>query len=310
MKKIVCTISIILFMLVTAGTVLGITGKTNTSDLNLRDGASLSSNVLMKINKNETLNIIEEDGDWYKVSYKNYTGYVSKQYINKDEETNQTPVENNNQVQDGNAKISSAATVYVLPLLNSTKMGTLPKDEVVTVISEIENWKYVQTNKFIGWILDSKVENSSNQNGNNENNTSNENQVANEVSNVENKIENEVADNNSTNNNGNSSNNNNSISTNNSSNSSNNTNSVSDNNSNSNTNSSSSSSNTSYPTTMYVNVDAVNIREDATTSSDVVASVGRNNPVRVTGESGDWYKVEVSDGKGYIMKKYLSKTEN
>lgn len=304
MKKIVCTISIILFMLVTAGTVLGITGKTNTSDLNLRDGASLSSNVLTKLNKNETLNIIEENGDWYKVSYKNYTGYVSKQYINKDEETNQTPVENNNQVQDGNSKILSATTVYVLPLLNSTKMGTLPKDEVVTVISEIENWKYVQTNKFIGWILDSKVENSSNQNGNNESNTSNENQVANEVSNVENKIENEVADNNnSTNNSSNNSNNTNSVSDN-------NTNSNNNNNSNSNTNSSSNSSNASYPTTMYVNVDAVNIREDATTSSDVVASVGRNNPVRVTGESGDWYKVEVSDGKGYIMKKYLSKTTN
>ena len=307
MKKIVCTISIILFMLATAGTVLGITGKTNTSDLNLRDGASLSSNVLTKINKNETLNIIEEDGEWYKVSYNNYTGYVSKQYINKDEDTNQTLVENNDEVQDGDAKISSAATVYVLPLLNSTKIATLEKGKVITIISEVKNWKYVQTDKFIGWILDSKIENSSNQN---ENNKNNENQVAHEINNVEeNNIENKAIDNNSNNANNSS---NNDINNDNNSNNNNNNNNNSDNNSNSNSNnnSSSNSSNASYPTTLYVNVDAVNIREEATTSSDVVASVGINTPVRVTGESGDWYKVEVSDGKGYIMKKYLSQTKS
>ena len=41
--------------------------------------------------------------------------------------------------------------------------------------------------------------------------------------------------------------------------------------------------------------------------SKAVTSIGKGTPVRVTGESGDWYKVEVSDGKGYVMKQFLSK---
>ena len=60
---------------------------------------------------------------------------------------------------------------------------------------------------------------------------------------------------------------------------------------------------------MYVNVDAVYIRAQATTSSDIVASVGLNTPVTVNGEDGDWYKVYVTDGSGYMMKKYLSKNK-
>ena len=68
-----------------------------------------------------------------------------------------------------------------------------------------------------------------------------------------------------------------------------------------------SESNTSYPVKMYVNVEAVYVRESATKDSKAVTSIGKGTPVRVTGESGDWYKVEVSDGKGYVMKQFLSK---
>ena len=274
MRKIVITISIILLMVAMAGTVFALTGTVNTNELNLRDGASLSSNVITRLNKNEILNIIGEEGDWYKVSYKNYTGYVSKQYLDKNEDTNQNIDENTTSVEEEN-KILSTATVYALPLLNSTKIGTLEQGKTVTIISQVGNWRYVQTNEIMGWILSSKVEESLNS----DNNNSNENQVSNENSTTENNtIENNTTSNTTT------TNNNNTNTTNNEEN--------------------------NYPTTLYVNVEAVNIREEATTSSDVVASIGLNTPVRVTGESGDWYKVEVSDGKGYIMKKYLSKTQN
>lgn len=70
------------------------------------------------------------------------------------------------------------------------------------------------------------------------------------------------------------------------------------------------STNIKYPTTMYVNVDAVNIRESASTTSKIVTSVGINCPVRVTAKEGDWYKVEVSDGKGYIKTEFLSLNKN
>ena len=285
MKKIFFTIFIIFFMVAMAGTVFALTGTVNTNELNLRDGASTSSNIITKLNKNETLNIIEETGDWYKVSYKNYTGYVSKQYLDKNEDTSQNNEENNTSIEDGDGKILSAATVYALPLLNSTQIGTLEQGKTVKIISEVGNWRYVQTNEIIGWILTNKLEETLDENENNSNTV--ENTVVNE--------NNDIAENNSTNE---------LISDDNSVN-----NTIVDNNEETNNNENNNDEN-SYPTTLYVNVEAVNIREDATTSSDVVASVGLNTPVRVTGESGDWYKVEVSDGKGYIMKKYLSKVKN
>ncbi len=285
MKKIFFTIFIIFFMVAMAGTVFALTGTVNTNELNLRDGASTSSNIITKLNKNETLNIIEETGEWYKVSYKNYTGYVSKQYLDKNEDTSQNNEENNTSIEDGDGKILSAATVYALPLLNSTQIGTLEQGKTVTIISEVGNWRYVQTNEIIGWILTNKLEEALNEDENSSNTV--ENTVVNENNDIaENNTTNElISDDNNVNNN------------------------IADNNEETNNNENNNDEN-SYPTTLYVNVEAVNIREDATTSSDVVASVGLNTPVRVTGESGDWYKVEVSDGKGYIMKKYLSKAKN
>ena len=175
--------------------------------------------------------------------------------------------------------------LYALPLLNSTQIGTLEQGKNVTIISEVGNWRYVQTNEIIGWILTNKLEETLDENENNSNTV--ENTVVNENNDIaeNNSINELISDDNSVNN------------------------TIVDNNEETNNNENNNDEN-SYPTTLYVNVEAVNIREDATTSSDVVASVGLNTPVRVTGESGDWYKVEVSDGKGYIMKKYLSKAKN
>ena len=64
--------------------------------------------------------------------------------------------------------------------------------------------------------------------------------------------------------------------------------------------------NSNYPLTMYVNVDAVYIRQKASTDSEKVTSIGLNTPVTVKGTEGDWYKVETNDGSGYMLKQYLS----
>ena len=60
---------------------------------------------------------------------------------------------------------------------------------------------------------------------------------------------------------------------------------------------------------MYVNVEAVNVRSEASATSKIVTSVGKDTPVTVKGKEGDWYKIEVSDGKGYIKADYLSKNK-
>ncbi len=297
MKKLVITVLIILLIVFSANIVLATTGTVNTQGLNLRDGASTSgTNIITKIDKNEVLNIQEDLGDWYKVTYKDYTGYVSKQYVDKNVEStnNEEPNDENPQgnsgtsnLEKGQGKILTESKVYVLPLLNSTQISTIKSNEIVTIISEVGNWKYIQNSQISGWIIANNIEgslkaednNTSVEKPNNNENNSVENNPQNEINNNENNEENNQENNQQNN---------------------------QENNQQNNQVNNQENASITYPTSLYVNVDAVNIRQEPTTSSSIVASVGLNTPVRVTGEEGDWYKAEVSDGKGYIMKKYLS----
>ncbi|MGL5870691.1 SH3 domain-containing protein, partial [Clostridium chrysemydis] len=55
-----------------------------TSSLRVREGKSINSKVLGYLKPNEKVKIKEKSGDWYKIEFKNSTGYVSKDYIKED----------------------------------------------------------------------------------------------------------------------------------------------------------------------------------------------------------------------------------
>jgi len=61
------------------------TGKvSNVSDgsyLNLRDGAGMSANIIGHLLPGTEVTVLGEEGDWYKVSLSEQTGYVSKDYL-------------------------------------------------------------------------------------------------------------------------------------------------------------------------------------------------------------------------------------
>lgn len=269
MKKYVCTILIIsiALSLILAGMSLASTGTIRNSDfLNLRESPSTSANLLVRMPGNASFEILEEEGDWYRVQYEEYTGYVSKQYVNVSDEVVNSDIE---PTINSNGIINKNSDVYVLPLLNSTKIGTLSSSDEVLVISLTGKWAYVQNDNISGWIFASNVNGVENNTDTTSNNAEEDNASVQTTSD-----ENEATDNENAN-----------------------VESEED---------SSESEDTSYPKTMYVNVDAVYIRESATTESEAVASVGLNTPVTVNGEEGDWYRVYVTDGTGYMMKQYLS----
>ena len=56
-------------------------GVVNTSSLVLRKSASKSSKALQTLDKGDEVDVISAKGDWYKVSYGKYTGYVMKKYV-------------------------------------------------------------------------------------------------------------------------------------------------------------------------------------------------------------------------------------
>jgi len=296
MKKIATTIIMIIIMTMIATVAWAATGTVNTQDLNMREGASTSKNVIKQLAKGTEVNILSEEGEWYQISVNNITGYVNKKYIDKKEETvtedpNKGTVNTNPDMINDVSKIKETTTVYVLPLLNSTKIATIDQNTIIDIISEAGNWCYIQNDDVSGWVMASKITGKKKNTGDTSaeiTNVVNNTVSNNDVENEENVVEqvNDITTPNQTENNI--------------------VNEVNTTVSNT-VDKKTSESNTSYPVQMYVNVEAVYVRESATKDSKAVTSIGKGTPVRVTGESGDWYKVEVSDGKGYVMKQFLSK---
>ncbi len=305
MKKIIITSIIVLIMTIFAGTVLAKTGTVNTPRLNLRDGAStVDTNILKKLDKGVTVNIVEEQDGWYKITYENLSGYVKNEYVDINPETQTgtttgeagvTTGKSENEPQgegSDDCKMISDADVYVLPLINSTKISKIKANTKITIISENGNWKYIQSEDKLGWVISSKVKGGKNQltepqgnQGNNvlentlpQQNETNENTTTNSV-------QNQVTNNNTN------------VSVDNSTIGSQTSNGDEGN---------SSNSNSQFPKTMYVNTEAVNIRRYANTTSDIIDRIEKNTPVTVTGEQDGWYKVTWNGIKAYIKNDYLS----
>ena len=57
------------------------TGTVNTDALVIRQKADTESKALQTLRDGETLEILSSSGDWYKVSYGRFTGYVMKKYV-------------------------------------------------------------------------------------------------------------------------------------------------------------------------------------------------------------------------------------
>lgn len=84
-------------------TTVKVTGDT----INVRKGASTSSEVIAMLSKGVECELLEEVDGWYKIKYKSYTGYISKDYSKKVEDNssqnNESPnlsSGNNNETSD------------------------------------------------------------------------------------------------------------------------------------------------------------------------------------------------------------------
>lgn len=67
----------------TSSTFAKFTGYVTASTLNVRSGAGTSHSILGTLSKGTAVTVTGQSGNWYKISYKSKTAYVSKQYISK-----------------------------------------------------------------------------------------------------------------------------------------------------------------------------------------------------------------------------------
>ena len=96
-KKIKYTIVVACTCLATAfmgRTTLATTGTLINETTRLREKASTNSEIVELLSENEKVEVITEEGEWYKVKYtsndKTYTGYVRKDMVKADSKTNES----------------------------------------------------------------------------------------------------------------------------------------------------------------------------------------------------------------------------
>ena len=81
-KRVLLSMAIILILLTTS--VFAVTGKVTGSKVRIREKADIKSIEVSVAKKDEIVNVIGEEGDWYKVQFENVTGYMSKEYVDTD----------------------------------------------------------------------------------------------------------------------------------------------------------------------------------------------------------------------------------
>ena len=103
---------IMLLLIVLANKANADTGTVSTDTLNLRKEASTTSSILELLNSGDKLEIISEEGNWYKVKHGSNEGYVSKEYVkvSKNESNNTTNTENTGVTTSNNSNTISNTT--------------------------------------------------------------------------------------------------------------------------------------------------------------------------------------------------------
>ena len=102
----------------------------DASAARLREEANTTSNVLTNIYKGEKVEIVEKQGDWYKVKYGKNTGYLKKDLLKEVEGTSNTAdnnvstYEDNNQENVDSNKVITTSNSFIrfLPTITSNSM--------------------------------------------------------------------------------------------------------------------------------------------------------------------------------------------
>lgn len=167
-KRLILTlILMIAIMLFTVNITKATTVEVTTDNLNFRREASKDSEIIMALQIGNKCELIAEEGNWYKVKYLGYIGYISKDYAKKEQITEPeetTPTTNTNEEKPQTTtqkpqntvitvnKIVKDTDIKILPLIYSSKISSLKKDSEVIIINNANEWIYVQTDTVSGWI--------------------------------------------------------------------------------------------------------------------------------------------------------------
>lgn len=231
------------------------TGEVTGSSVNVRSGPSTSASVLGSLKKGDGVEIISQNGDFYRIVYDGDTAYISASYVRvtgtvatSTPRPTATPDSGSSSgdLEEGEALIADSGTALMGDPSGSVIYEYLSRNDVVTILDSEGGYYLVRTEDGeTGYVAKSAVK----------------------------AAETETPSPTETPESGGSATRQGTIKL------------------------SSSSSN-------------LNLRQGPSTSTDVLATLRHGQSVTVTGESGDWYAIEVSGYSGYVMKTYVTFSED
>ena len=290
MKKILKSILIIAVVILMNAHVYATTGKITYDTVRIRKEANTDSEVLTVASLDDEVEIIEKEGDWYKVKYSEFTGYIRNDMLevkentenseaqetseNKEEtaqnqentsDSNASNVETKNEEEkvkiDSSYTISSKIDLKIIPSINSSVVASISENNTIQVKDIINKWCYVENGTSSGWVLKSKIVTNS-QDAQTE--TKNEEAVEETAEeNSENKENEEKEE--------------------------------------------PKKEEKETNITKYVAVSTLNLRKEASNSSEVIEQLNLNTKVTITATvDNTWGKVTFNGKTGYVAMKHLS----
>lgn len=280
LNKVKSILLIIFFMtLIFAGKSFAVTGEITEITVNLRKEPSTSSKKIMYVTQDDIVEVLEKDGEWYKIKFKGKTGYVFGKYLKVDDsklentdtkkeekvetteketntKTEETPQKEDtkNDVQDvtidvpADLQIKEKTDIRLIPNITSSVIYTAKKAISIQVIEQLSEWSYISVDNVTGWVRTDKI-------------------VEKNVVSADKKEDNtEKREEEKT-----------------------------------------SNSEVKETKTAYIKYDKVNLRKKASTSSTVLAKLKLNDKVTVLEEvDSKWSKVKIDGITGYISTELLS----
>lgn len=268
--------------------------KVNIEATRMREEKNTTSKILTVIYKGDEVEILEEQEEWYKIKYKEYTGFVKKEYLNKNNSSNnQEKTENKpnetiieEPLKENEVYIEENINLKLMPSFMSKNIDTLEKGKKVEILSELNNWIKISDGTIQGWIIKTKtttknveetVESKQETNtvantvSNTESNTAKENLVnSNKVS--ENKIkENKISEN-----------------------------VVTENVTSENTTTIDRTGSLETRKKGIVIVETAKVRSKATTSSKTLGFLDYGDEISINSEEGEWYKITFENKEAYV----------
>lgn len=248
------------------------TGTVNAPNgLILREEASKSGEIIMTVSDDSKVEIIEEDGEWYKVKYNSHEGYLFAEYVEVEEEeekaeTTTEPTEEQTDETDEagstdteekqypqKQKVKSNLKIYLIPSVTAKTIADVAQDTEITVNYELNNWVNVTYGNVQGWARKYFVNTENKEQA--EDTKTEETKVEDDKQEEETKTTETVIDNKKG----------------------------------------------------YIDVsNSANVREKASTSSNIINTLLRNTEVTIIAEEGDFYKIKYQDITGYMAKELIS----